>query len=220
MPQEIFEKVIHKLLPTAIPTQLEKIDEYSVGKVLIYSKKPRRLLPMRKHHLEFTGFSLGGMLASNEELTIRHASNYIFDTDKSTSASKINVNVGADVDLNNAVTKLFAADVAAKTKVKVAKSLDVTSDLGKLMHVTSDLTSTISKGSMNVNPRHAMVQQALENGGVMFVVAEIYHSERCNVTVHLSRDVEEGVDVNVTAEKVGVRASEDVETAMTSAEGK
>lgn len=184
MPQEIFEKVVHKLLPTAIPTQLEKIDEYSVGKVLIYSKKPRRLLPMRKHHLEFTGFSLGSVLADSEELTIKQASRYIFHSDKSTEASTINVSVGGDVDLNNAVTKLFAADVEAKTNVKVGRSLDITSDLGKLTHVTSDLISTISKGGMNVNPQHAMVRQALEYGGVMFIVAEIYHSERCNVTVH------------------------------------
>lgn len=89
MPQVVFEKAVKCVLPAAIPTHLERIDEYAVGKVLLYSRKPKKLLPFHKHDLDFTGYSLQSLLVEGEQLTVATSRSFLFDVGKSTSSKSV-----------------------------------------------------------------------------------------------------------------------------------
>ena len=189
MPQVIYEKAVKRLLPTAIPTLLEKIDEYSIGKVLIYSKKPRKLIPTRKHHLDFTGWSMQSLLAEGEDLRVTTARSYLFDTGKDSVSKSFDVEVGGDIDLTG----------SAKVKVGDKGTLTVTSDFGKITHITADLVSSVLKKKFQVKADHPIVQKAIENGGVMFVINSIYEGEHCNVSATVTKDVDESASVGAGA---------------------
>ena len=220
MPQAVFEKAVKKYLPTAIPASLEKIDEYSVGKVLVYSKKPRKLIPMRKHELDFTGFALQSLLSGNQELKISTARTYLFDTDKSTISKGVKVDLEGDVDLENALTKLLSAKIDFKLKGVETKKLTVTTDFGKITHVSTDLVTSIVKGTLHADPQNAIVKKAVDHGGVMFIITDIYEAERCKVSVKLSEDVSEGGGVDAEAAKGVTKDSEDVDDKHSSTSGK
>lgn len=91
--QGLFARAVGANLPSAIPTTLERIDQFAIGKVLTYQKKPRKLLPWRRHELNFTGRSITDLLASGQlqELKFATSSDFLFDAGKGTD--KINVAV-------------------------------------------------------------------------------------------------------------------------------
>ena len=219
MPQEVFGRAVKTILPSAIPTQLERIDEYAVGKVLVYSKKPRKLFPMRKQHLDFTGYSLQTLLAKGEKLTISTAKSYLFDTDKSTLSKSIHIDVGGDFDLETALVKLASADADFKFKAGETKTLTITTDFGKVTHISTDLVNSTVSGKIQVQPDHPIVKKAIENGGVMFVVTTIYEGEHCKVGVSASKSKTEsgGLTEGVSAEKG--QGSEDVGDSHQSSKG-
>lgn len=218
MPQQIFEKAVKRILPSAIPANLEKIDEYAVGKVLIYSKAPRKLFPMRKHELDFTGYSLQSLLAEEEKLTIVTARSYLFDTGKSTVSKTVKLDVSGDFDLEAALSKLASADF--KFKAGETKTIRVSTDFGKVTHISTDLVNSVVSGQIQVKPDHPIVKKAIDNGGVMFVVSTIYEAEHCNVGVSASEDVSESgeADVGVSKDKTG--GSEDADDKHKSSQGK
>lgn len=202
----IFSAAVKKYLPSAIPAKLDKIDEYSIGKVLIHTKKPRKLIPMRKHGLDFTGWSLQNLLAEKEELTITTAKSYLYDTGKSTSTKA--VNVGGDLDLETALTKLAGADF--NFKAGETKNLTIVTDFGKVTHISTDLIKSVVKEKVQVRPDHPVVKRAIENGGVMFVITEIFQAEHCNLSVSLSESVSESGSADVAVEVEKTEGSERV----------
>ncbi len=221
MPQAIFGKAVKKYLPTAIPVSLEKIDEYKVGSILVYSKKPRKLIPMRKHELDFTGFSLQSLLVEgSKELSITTARTFLFDTDKATVSKSVKVDVSTDFDLENSILKLFSAKTDLDLKGGRSKTLTITTDFGNLTHIATDLVTTIINGKLRVNTEHPVVKKAVENGGVMFVITDIYEAERCDVSVSLSEDTSEAAQVDVEASKTGTKDSEDVDDKHSNTTGK
>ena len=219
MPQAVFSRAVQSYLPTAIPTNLEKIDEYSVGKILVYSKRPRKLIPMRKHKLDFTGFSLESLLSDGEALEINTGRTFLFDTEKSTSKKQVNVDLEGDLDLDSLLTKLFSSKLGTKASAGELKSVNITTDFGKLTHVASDLVTTIAKGKLRVNTDHAVVQKAVKNGGVMFVITDIYEAEKCDISVSLSEDKKESVEMGGEV-KVEAKADESVDDKHSSSTGK
>ena len=91
--QSLYARAVGGNLPTAIPTTLERIDQFAIGKVLTYQKKPRKLLPWRRHELNFTGRSITDLLAEGQlqELNFATSSDFLFDAGKGTD--KISVEV-------------------------------------------------------------------------------------------------------------------------------
>ena len=88
--QSLFARAVSANLPTAIPTTLERIDQFAIGKVLTYQKKPRKLLPWRRHELNFTGRSITDLLAEGQ-LKFATSSEFLFDAGK--GSDKISVEV-------------------------------------------------------------------------------------------------------------------------------
>ena len=191
MPKDtLFKKIVGNILPTAIPVDLEKVDELTVGKVLIYSKKPRKLIPMRKHDLAFTGWSLQSLL-TDEKFSFTTARSYLFDSGKNTSSASVTVDLDASVDMKSALLKLASLDTAFKFDVEEDKTLTVSSDFGKITHISTDVVTTILGGKHSVDINHPIVKKAIDYGGNMFVVTAVYEAERCNLSVTLSKDKKE-----------------------------
>lgn len=220
MPQVVFGKAVKRFLPSAIPTHLEKIDEYAVGKVLVYSKRPRRLIPMRKHELDFTGWSLQSLLAEKEVLTITTAKSYLFDTGKDTDSKSFSVDVGGDLDIASALAKLATASADFKFNAGEKATLKVTSDFGKITHISTDLVNSAISRDIHMNPDHPIVKRAVENGGVMFIISNIYEGERCNVSATISKDEKESVSGGGGADGAKADVKEGVDDKHSSTVGK
>ena len=213
--QTLFGRTIGFHLPSAIPTQLERIDEFSIGKVLIYTKKPKRFTPWRKHELSFTGWSMSSLLSPSEDqqLKIATASSFMFDLAKGSSSATVQVNLDAELNLREALVSLDA-----KLKVDDSKKLSIAADLGKVTHVSTDLLSSCSSRKLRVNTDHPIVQEAIEKGGAMFVITSMYTSERCNIQVSISDNMDETVGTGTTSKKGG--GDETVKDSHTTTHGK
>lgn len=194
MTQAVFGKAVKRILPSAIPTHLEKIDEYEVGKVLIYSKKPRKLIPMRKHELDFTGWHMRSLVAEGEEHpSIVTARSFVFDTGVDTATHTTDVEVGGDVSIDVALAKLASLGGDFDFKAGEDHSVQITNDFGKITHISTDLVSRSINTKVQLQVDHPIVKRAIENGGVMFVICNVYEGERCNVKVTVSKNKNESV---------------------------
>lgn len=216
MAQTLFNRTIGFHLPSAIPTQLERIDEFAIGKVLIYTKKPKRFTPWRKQELSFTGWSLSNLLSPPEDqrLKIATASSFLFDLGKGSSSATVQVNMDTELNLHEALVSL-----GAKLKVDEMKKLSITTDLGKVTHVSTDLLSSCSAKGLHVNTEHPIVQEAMEKGDAMFVITSMYMAERCNIQVSIADNKDETVEAKASS-KAGGEGDESVKGSGTATRGR
>ena len=216
MAQALFNRTIGFHLPSAIPTQLERIDEFSIGKVLVYTKKPKRFTPWRKQELSFTGWSISSLLSAPEDqrLKIATASSFLFDLGKGSSSAAVHVNLDAELNLHEALVNLDA-----NLKIDDQKKLMISADLGKVTHVATDLLTSCSASKLQVNMDHPIVQEAMNKGEAMFVITSMYTAERCNIQVTISDSETETVGGKVVASGGG-GANETVKDNGTSTQGK
>ena len=91
--QSLFARAVSTNLSTVIPTALEGIDQFAIGKVLTYQKKPRKLLPWRRHELNFTGRSITDLVAEGQlqELSFATSSDFLFDAGNGTDKTSVEV---------------------------------------------------------------------------------------------------------------------------------
>lgn len=218
MAQELLTKAVKGYLPEAIPTVLGRIDEYTVGKVLIYSKKPKKFFT-RKYELDFTGWSLQSLLAGNEELSVTTATNNLFSTGKETESKSFNVNRGTDLNVSDAL-KLASANADTKLNAGETATLEVTTDFGKISHVSSDLVNSVMTRKLRLQPDHTIVRTAVENGGIMYVISNIYESEHCNVSATVSKDTKEDAGTGRGVEKGKAEVEEGADSDKKSEIGK
>lgn len=211
----VFRKAVEDLIPSAIPVELDKVDEFAVGKVLLYAKKPRKLIPMRRHELEFTGWSIESLLAEDQHLTITTARSYLFDAGKGTSSAKVKVSMDADLDLSK-LSSLVGGSIEIKGEED--KVLDVVTDFGKITHITSDLVTSVISNSVYLKVEHPIVQKAMAHGGVLFLIHTIYESEHYNMSVKLSKDISESAEEEAKV-KVEEKISESVDDKHASNKG-
>ena len=181
----IFKSAVKDLLPNAIPVELDRVDEFAIGKVLVYKKKPTKLIPMRQHKLEFTEWSLDSLLAENQQLNITTSKKYLYDSGKGSSSTTIKVNVEADLDLSK-ISSLAGGSIDIKGSEN--KVLKMSTDFGKITHIYSDLAKLMIKENVVVKMDHPLVKKARECGGAMFVIHTVYEAEHCNVSIQVSED--------------------------------
>ena len=104
--QSLFSRAVSTNLPTAIPAALERIDQFAIGKVLTYQKKPCKLLPWRRRELNFTGRSINDLLADGQlqELSFATSRDFLFDAGKGTDKISVEVSMQSclrDCSLDN-----------------------------------------------------------------------------------------------------------------------
>ena len=205
--ESIFKSAVKDLLPNSIPVELDRVDEFSIGKVLIFKKKPK-LIPTRKHNLEFTEWSLESLLAEGQEIDITTTSTYLYDSEVGTSSFNLNVNLEADVDLS----KLFQyAGGSIGIKGGEKKVFTMKTDFGKISHLSSDLTKLVLGKKFVLNADHPLVKKARERGGSLFIIHTIYQAEHCNIGLKVSTDKEETAEesASLAAKESGSESVED-----------
>ena len=174
----LFKKAVEGTVSSSIPIELEKADEYAVGKVLIYSKKPRKVIPMWKHELEFTGHSLQSLLAEGQQELVITTTKYCKDC----SSTKVEVDIEADDKIMKFLPQVAPVDAAFSGK------LEIESDFGKITHMTTDLVNTITRKKIQVKTDHPIMKKAIEHGGAILVITTIYEAEHCHLSIRLSPD--------------------------------
>lgn len=178
--QALFSHVVSSCLPEAVPTHLDRINEFGLGKVLIFSRRPRRFIPWSKKDLKFTGWSLSSLLqeADANEMKIATASSFLFDTSKTTNTVSVSVNLDTDPTLREALAKTDSKLLSGGTK-----QVDISADLGKMSHISTDLCYSVTTKKLHIKMDHPVIQEALTTGGTLFVISTIYEAERCSIKV-------------------------------------
>ena len=97
--QSLFSRAVNANLPNAIPATLEHVNQFAIGKVLTYQKKPRKLLPWRRRELNFTGRSITDLLAEGQlqQLNFATSSDFLFDAGKGTDQITVEVALSSDL---------------------------------------------------------------------------------------------------------------------------
>lgn len=93
--QSLFARAVGANLPSAIPSTLERIDQFAIGQVLTYQKTPRKLLPWRRRELHFTGRKITDVLAEGQlqQLNFATSSEFLFESGKGTDQITVEVKI-------------------------------------------------------------------------------------------------------------------------------
>lgn len=182
MAQAVLRKFVHKKLSPAIPADLKRVEEFSVGKVLVHSKKPQKVIPMRGQDLASTGVSVESLLAHDQELTISISKKLLFDTGKDETSGHVEVDITDDLELQEALNQVPDLKDALQ-KAGEKKMLIIDADLGSVQQITTNLVHKMAKGGIQVQVSHPVVERAIENGGALFVIGAVIEVDRCNLSV-------------------------------------
>ncbi len=212
----LFKSAVRDLLPNSIPVDLDRVDDFAIGRVLIYKKKPTKLFPMRKHKLELTEWTLDSLQPDGGSVEISTTRKYLYNSGAGSSSVSINVNLEASLDISK-ISKWAGGSL--NLQGSESKTLTMKTDFGKITHVTSDLTSTMIKKNVAVNVDHPLVKKAKERGNALFIVHTVYEAEHCNLSLSFSEDIKESgkEDLQVMAKE---EVSEKVEKKESSSKGK
>jgi hypothetical protein len=177
--QSLFARAVSTNLSTVIPTALEGIDQFAIGKVLTYQKKPRKLLPWRRHELNFTGRSITDLVAEGQlqELSFTTSSDFLFDAGNGTDKTSVEFGLHA----------------------REEKNMSISTDFGKISHVQTDLFEVLHTHRIKVNTDHPVIREARKNGNTLFVISTLYEAERCNIEVVFSEKTDEAANAAVDA---------------------
>lgn len=201
--QILFSRAVVSHFPAAIPTQLERVDEFTVGKVFIYHKRPRFLLPWRKHKLDFTGYPLADLLVQGSSFKFATGRKFLVDIAK--GVETVDTELGMDVELKEALTHLNM-----KVKGKYSHQHSITTDFGKITHIETDLYDVLSAKAYTLDTHNPIVREAIAKGSAVFVISAVYEAEHSNISMKLSRSESETVGGGATVHGIGGDADETV----------
>ena len=176
----VFNRGVNFVLPSAIPTHLDRSDEYALGDVLVFEKKLRPFMPWRKHRLVFTGANISELLKDQAEpLNIQESEESIFD-DANTSRS-FGVDARVDAEIQYAVAH-FGVDVQA------TENAGMSVDFGKVDRHFTNLSSILAQqsGKVFASPTHPVIQDALSKNSTLFVITSMYVAEKAIVNLNFT----------------------------------
>ena len=97
--QVVFEKALHNHISSALFSQLERIDEFQIGTVLIYHEKPRF---WRKKKLDFTCLPVQKLILAEDRsglAEVREESRVLFTDTNDHSTGKRHIDFRLDEDV-------------------------------------------------------------------------------------------------------------------------
>lgn len=100
--QVIFERAVQHHLPTVFVTQLEKVDEFELGQVLLYHHK-KWWQVFQKKELDYTGVPLESLLAqdeTNSQFKVETEKTELFSATSDSSTRKVDINVDIDAEVS------------------------------------------------------------------------------------------------------------------------
>lgn len=174
--QALFNRVVSSCLPEAVPIQLDQVDKFDIGKVLILSCKPRRFSPRYKKDLKLTGCSLSSLLKEPDakEMNISTGCRFLFDESK--GCINLTVSLAKDPELQKMLGELVPTVSSEGTK-----QVTVHCDFCRVSHVSTDLLHSVTTKKIHVQMDHPVIQEAVANGRTLFVVTTIFNAEKCKI---------------------------------------
>jgi len=186
----VFNRAVNFVLPSAIPTHLDRSQEYALGDVLVYEKKVRFLMPWRKHRLVFTGINLSELV---DDIASRVTKTVTQVFDNASTSRTFGVEAKLDTEIQYAVAH-FGIGVSA------SENATVSVDFGKVERHFSNLPSLLNKDrfsvSTSVSTVHPVIQEALRNNRTIFVISSLYVADKANVNVSFKNSSTDGVADN------------------------
>ncbi|XP_065887979.1 uncharacterized protein [Dysidea avara] len=171
----VFNRAVNFVLPSTIPTHLDRSQEYALGDVLVYEKKVRFLMPWRKHRLLFTGVNLSELLLDNSLVPkVTKSETPVFD-DASTSRT-FGVNAKLDTEIQYSVAHFGAGASASENTI-------LSVDFGKVERYFSNLPSLLNQQRFSAKQVHPVIQEALRNNETIFVITSLYVADKAIVYV-------------------------------------
>ena len=126
--QKYFACAVEHCLPSAIPSSLERLEEFELGMVLHYRRRPNSFMTWKRRELHFTGCSLASLMEQGQNAQFVSMRNLIFDA------------VAASDEKN----PLIASDMGKITQV----ASDI-SDLISMQQLKVDLTHPVVREAMS-----------------------------------------------------------------------
>jgi len=173
----VFNRAVNFVIPSAIPTHLDRSDEYALGDVLVFEKKLRPFMPWRKHHLVFTGVNISELLKDQTEpLNVQENVESIFDN--ANTSRTFGVDARVDAEIQYAVAH-FGVDVQA------TENASMSVDFGKVDRHFTNLSSILAQqsGKVFASPAHPVIQDASSKNSTLFVITSMYVAEKSIVNL-------------------------------------
>ena len=101
--QAVFERAVQNHLSSALYSQLERMDEFQIGAVLIHHKKPRF---WRKTKLDFTGLPVQKLILEEDRrdlAEVQEEAGVLFTDTKDHSTAKKHINFHLDGDVSSCI---------------------------------------------------------------------------------------------------------------------
>lgn len=201
--QSLFGRAVGFHLPSAVPVQLERVDDFVLGKVLIYQRKPRLFLPCRKHKLSFTDYALSDLLVKDSNLTFATETKFLFEVGKGTET--VGTTVSSDAEIKGALNLL-----SMKVKGKYNSQASIATDFGKVSYTTTDLLRVLSDKTYSLDTSNPIVREAIAKGSTLFVISTLYEAEHSSISVKLVDSESETAEGDAKVAKVGGEVDETV----------
>ncbi len=176
MAQTLFSRIVSIKLPLAVPTQLSHIDDFGIGKVFVFSKKPPRFRP-HAQDLKYTGLSLASLLeeSSIKDFEMMSSASVEFITSKDDP-----LNLNFDLNSKSPLTQALAS---LQFTVKDEEHATLTADLGKVKCLEANMLYSCSTKNLRVKLDHPTIKEATSSS--LFVITSIYRGDRCHLNVSL-----------------------------------
>ena len=168
----VFNRAVNFVVPSAIPTHLDRSDEYTLGDVLVFEKKLRPFMPWRKHRLVFTGVNISELLKDQTEpLNVQENVESIFDN--ANTSRTFGVDARVDAEIQYAVAH-FGVDVQA------TENASMSVDFGKVDRHFTNLSSILAQqsGKVFASPAHPVIQDASSKNSTLFLITSMYVAEK------------------------------------------
>ena len=175
----IFNRAVNFSLRHAIPTQLDRCNEFALGGVLVFEKKLRPLMPWRKHRLVFTGVNINKLLKEPIDMESKVEVTY----DKTSTSRTFGVDAKVDAEIQDAVAH-FGVHVAATEHASMSV------DFGKVErhYIDHDLLGGETTKQHQVLTTDSVIKDAIAHNRTLFVINSLYVAEKAEVDLKFTGD--------------------------------
>ena len=100
--QVVFERAVHHHVSSALYSQLERIDEFQLGTVLVYHEKPHSWQFWKKNELDFVGLPFQKLIQDASSLPELHTqTDVVFTATDDSSTRKVDINLNLDAEVSS-----------------------------------------------------------------------------------------------------------------------
>lgn len=170
-----FKDAVTLVVPTAVAVDVSKLQDYEIGRVLVYQEKPKAYVPWRRTTVDFARDAEGKSVKIFDVLS-QEDRKYVNEERLRIIRRYETSQCGEEFE--------YQIDADDHSTVRLGV------DLGKVVTASSNLYAQINSARPRADTGHPAVRAAMENGGMVMVVSTVYESDRA--CVELGRTAEDG----------------------------